>query len=301
MLRYVDHVILGVDDLDAAARDYGATLGFAVSAGGVHPGMGTRNRLIVLDPTYVELIARVPGVEVSPLSPVGAMLNRGPGPIGFALASDDIERDVEAMRGRGLSVDGPVEGRLEWSPGQGRGWRTARLVGSDAWRLPFIIQHDAEGRERLKKIAAPDPLKAHPSGVMSVPRVVVAVHDLQAGLHVYERIFDLSHDEESDDVMLEARTARLPLAIGAIVLAAPRVEGLGPIARGLAMQGEGLFSVSLAVDDLPRAVNLWRGGGIGVRVHEPRGWLEAAYPDPARLHGARLELVPARTDSEERQ
>jgi len=90
MLRYVDHAIIGVDDLDAAAHDYAGTLGFAVGSGGVHPGMGTHNRLIVLDPEYVELLARVPGAEVSPLSPVGAMLRRAPGCVGFALGSDDI-------------------------------------------------------------------------------------------------------------------------------------------------------------------------------------------------------------------
>ncbi len=299
MLHYVDHVILSVDDLGGAARDYATTLGFAVCAGGVHPGMGTQNRLIVLDPTYVELIARTPGAEVSPLSPIGAMLRRGPGPIGFALASDDIDADVAAMRGRGLTVDGPVDGRLEWSPGQGRGWRTARLVEPEAWRLPFIIQHDAEGIERLRKIAAPDPLTPHPLGAVAVPHVIVAVRDLQEGLGAYERVFGLRHDER-DDAMLEAHTARLPLATGAIVLASPRGEGVGPIARGLAARGDGLYSIALTIDDLPRAVDLLRGAGVGVRVHEPRGWLEGAYPDPARLHGARLELVPAGPNVEER-
>jgi hypothetical protein len=90
--------------------------------------------------------------------------------------------------------------------------------------------------------------------------------------------------------MLRARTVRLPLPQGAIVLAAP-LEGDGPLARGLAAQGEGLFSIAIAVDDLQRAVADLRGRGVGVRVEEPDGVLVAARPDPASAHGARLELV----------
>ena len=90
--------------------------------------------------------------------------------------------------------------------------------------------------------------------------------------------------------MLRARTVRLPLPQGAIVLAAP-AEGDGPLARGLAAQGEGLFSLAIAVDDLQGAVNDLRGRGVSVRVEETDGVLVAARPDPVSAHGARLELV----------
>ena len=82
MLRYVDHAIIGVADLAAAARDYEALLGVAVSPGGTHPGAGTHNRLVVLDPAYIELIARLPGAdpEAALVSPVAPMLARLPGP-----------------------------------------------------------------------------------------------------------------------------------------------------------------------------------------------------------------------------
>ena len=80
VLRYVDHAIIAVADLDAAARDYEQLLGFAVSAGGAHPGAGTQNRLIVLDPAYIELIARLPGASLGEPSPVTPMFARAPGP-----------------------------------------------------------------------------------------------------------------------------------------------------------------------------------------------------------------------------
>ena len=297
MLRYVDHAIIGVADLDAAAHDYTDRLGFAVCAGGVHPGMGTQNRLIVLDPEYIELLARVPGAEVSPLSPVGAMLRRAPGCVGFALGSDDIEADIAAMRERGLAVDGPIEGRLETAPGVARGWRTARprddaRLGTEAWRLPFLIEHDSAGRERLERIARPDGLRPHAVGARSLSHLIIAVRDLAASLRAYKLAFGLEPDDEGEDPMLRARTARLPLPRGALILAAP-LPGDGPLARGLRTRGEGLYSIGIAVDNLQGSIDAMRGQGIGVRVEEPEGIPIVARPDPAGTHGARLEFVQA--------
>lgn len=295
MLLYVDHAILGVDDLASAAHDYATRLGFAVSAGGTHP-TGTHNRLIVLDPEYLELIASMPGATLPPDSPITALFTRGPGVLGFALASDDIVEDTEAMRSRGLVVRGPRTGRLERADGTARGWHMAFLdadprLGTQAWRLPFIIQHDSAGAERLARLAAPDPPLPHPLGARDVAHVTVAVQDLAAGLRAYALAFGLQPDgDEGRDEMLHARTARLPLAHGAIVLAAP-LDGEGPLARGLRAQGEGLYSIALAVDDVQRAVDTLRGHGVGVRVEEPAGVLVSARPDLASTHGARLELL----------
>jgi len=300
VLRHIDHVILGVADLTRAARDYAEGLGFAVSAGGAHPGLGTQNRLIVLDPEYVELITRLPGHTpgTTASSPITAMFARASGAIGFALASDDIEADVAAMRARGVPASGPVAGRLEGPHGTARGWRMAHVdddagLGADPWRLPFVIQHDSAGQERLSHIAQPDGLRPHPIGATHLAEVTVAVRDLSAGLRSYALAFGLEpDDEEGEDATLGARTIRLPLERGAIVLAAP-LDGDGPLARGLAAHGEGLYSVAVAVADLQGAVDCIRGRGIGVRVEEPEGVLAAARPDTRSTHGARLALVQA--------
>lgn len=297
MVRYVDHAIIAVNDLEAAARDYEARLGFAVSAGGTHPAMGTRNRLVVLDPEYMELIARTPGTTLAPTSAVTPMFTRAPGTIGFALACDDITAELEAIRARDLTVHGPREGRLEGPGGTARGWRMAAIeddprLGVEAWRLPFLIQHDSAGEERRRRLTAPDGPRPHSLGARGLAHVTVAVSDLAAGLRAYALAFGLEPEgEEGRDEMLQARTARLPLAHGAIVLAAP-LSDQGPLARGLSAQGEGLFSVAVAVDNLQSAVDGLRGRGAGVRVEEPDGVLVAARPDLTCTHGARLELVP---------
>src|SRR5581483_9281212 len=192
-------------------------------------------------------------------------------------------------------VHGPTQGRLDGPGGSGRGWRAASIaeaLGLEPRSLPFVIQHDSAGQERLRRIAAPEGPRTQANGARRLSQVTVAVHDLANGLRAFAQAFGLQPDQQGEDTMLRARTARLPLAQGSIVLAAP-LPGDGPLARGLHAHGEGLFSAAIMVDDLPGAVNALRGRGVGVRVEEPEGALVAARPDYLSAHGARLELVRA--------
>src|SRR5437660_1356671 len=53
----IDHLILAVDDLDAAAVQLTERTGLAVVPGGVHPAWGTRNVIVPLGGAYLELVA----------------------------------------------------------------------------------------------------------------------------------------------------------------------------------------------------------------------------------------------------
>ena len=56
MLTALDHIIIGVNDLEQAEAVFSQQLGLAVSGGGIHPSSGTANRIIVIGDTYLELI-----------------------------------------------------------------------------------------------------------------------------------------------------------------------------------------------------------------------------------------------------
>ncbi|MCW2985323.1 MAG: hypothetical protein JWR63_2893 [Conexibacter sp.] len=55
----IDHLVLAVTDLDAAAARLTAATGLAVTPGGEHPDWGTRNRIVPLGRGhgYLELVA----------------------------------------------------------------------------------------------------------------------------------------------------------------------------------------------------------------------------------------------------
>src|SRR2546427_2770652 len=108
MLTAIDHIIIGVNDLERATAIFGQRLGLAISGGGIHPSGGTANRIIVIGDTYLELIAvRAPAeAQQSMLE----RLARGDGYLNFVLTSNDIEADTAAMAHRGVSVIGPTPG-----------------------------------------------------------------------------------------------------------------------------------------------------------------------------------------------
>src|SRR4029079_11181928 len=64
----------------------------------------------------------------------------------FALASDDLDSDIAAVRARGLEIEGPLEGERLRPDGVRVAWRTAVPVDP---RLPFIIQDVTPRAQRI--------------------------------------------------------------------------------------------------------------------------------------------------------
>ncbi len=56
MLTALDHIIIGVNDLEQTTITFSEMLGLMPSGGGTHPSGGTANRIIVIGNTYIELI-----------------------------------------------------------------------------------------------------------------------------------------------------------------------------------------------------------------------------------------------------
>lgn len=107
MLTALDHVLVAVENLDAAIGTWARLLGRRPAWRGEHPGNGTRNALFRLENTYLELLS--PEGQ----GPVGDALRawlaeRGDGPLGLAFATDDAAGLREAFADRGLEP-GPVE------------------------------------------------------------------------------------------------------------------------------------------------------------------------------------------------
>ena len=137
----IDHVLIAVVDLAAAAREMEEHHGLASIEGGRHPGWGTANRIVPLGETYLELAAVVDEVEARQ-SVFGRWVASGAKisgqPIGWAVRVHDIE---DVGRRLGLTVRAgsrvtPNGDRLEW---RAAGMEEAAAEGF----LPFFIQWGA--------------------------------------------------------------------------------------------------------------------------------------------------------------
>ena len=135
----LSQVILGVRDLDEAARRIAAR-GLVVLDGGVHPGLGTANRIVPLGDAYFELLGMVDR-ELAARNPYGAALLRqiagGDRLVRWSLRTDDLDRVAAA---RGLTPEARSRRRPD---GTLLTWRAAGLSPSlaEGW-LPFFMQWD---------------------------------------------------------------------------------------------------------------------------------------------------------------
>ncbi|HEX9236076.1 MAG TPA: VOC family protein [Actinomycetota bacterium] len=134
---WIDHVILGVRDLEEASARLLDEMGLASVPGGRHLAWGTANQIVPLGPAYVELLAVVDR-EAAGRNDVGravmASVEAREGLLGWCLGTTDLE--AEAVK-RGLSV---AEGARELPTGETVRWRWAGFDRALAEpNLPFFI------------------------------------------------------------------------------------------------------------------------------------------------------------------
>jgi hypothetical protein len=161
----IDHVILAGPDLDALEESF-TRMGFHVTGGGEHPHLGTRNRIIILEDSYIELLAVTDPHRASPA--LQRFIADGGGWIGYALQSSDIAAETASMRAHGVDARGPTQGRLVAPDGSARGWRVTMIGSDDLWEaafpIPFLIQHDTTGEIHRHELAGPGGLAPHANG-----------------------------------------------------------------------------------------------------------------------------------------
>ena len=106
----IDHVIIGVHDLEAARRIY-TRLGFTVSPRGRHLGRGTANYCMMFDADYLELRGIVDASQFT--DDLDRFLERGEGLNGVVFSTPNFCRASWAMRtllspGTGLASPPPL-------------------------------------------------------------------------------------------------------------------------------------------------------------------------------------------------
>lgn len=274
----IDHVIVAARDLSALEAAF-TRLGFFVTGGGTHPHLGTRNRIIILEEGYIELLGIADLAKVSPVL-TRRLATAAAGWVGFALQSDDIVAESEAMRARGVDVRGPQPGRLVAPGGMSRSWRVTTIGSDDLWAaaqpLPFLIQHDATGEQHRTELAGEGGLTSHANGAQRLGAVYLTVRNLEASAAAYARAYGLrpSGDMSRHDEYLVAETQDLPLAALGERLVLTRPTANGPAQARLDGTGEGVCAVSVVVGSRSATEDMLRSRGIGCTVSGGNIWVD---------------------------
>lgn len=144
----VDHLILGVSDLDVGVAWFDRLTGVKPVFGGVHPGVGTRNALASLGgKRYVEILAPDPAqtdfqfrIDVRKLSE--------PRLVNWAAATADVETVAKKGTATGYPLFGPRAGSRARPDGKTLRWELLGVMhdleanGVDP--IPFFIEWAAD-------------------------------------------------------------------------------------------------------------------------------------------------------------
>lgn len=118
-----------------------------------------------------------------------------------------------------------------------------------------------------------------------VHHLVVRVHDLDAAVSSYNKIFGFEPDLANSD-QLKARQAFYRFDNGTFVELIQPLEESSPIAGPLAKLGEGIHTVALSVDDRAATANALDEAGVRT--------IAGAFVHPGSSHGVLLQLAEVR-------
>ena len=274
----IDHLIVGVRDLEAARARY-ARLGFNSTPRGRHVGWGTANYCVMFEHDYLELLGIVDPTQFS--NGLDRFLAEREGLLSVALGSRDTAATHAAWQAAGLAPEPPKAlGRLLEADGSSIELRFRNVMLAPAamagLRL-FALEH-----------LTPEPMRrpawlAHPNGAKAIRSCTIAVSDVAPLAEALRRLFGSAAITETDNVVA-AHTGH-----GVILVAPPEDAMLIHPLLDLPdhLPEPVMAAMTLEVIDPDRAAAFLRLQGVPF-TRSPSG--DVLVP-PGEANGVALELV----------
>ena len=284
-LKRIDHIVALVADLDAAFAIYTERLGLPISWQ-VESKEGWRSSALWLGNASLELLEPSPPADGAFFQ--RALDSRGEGLFLVAFEPPDLDYSVRALRNRGSQVADPIASGVMDSNRTGglRGYRTAFISRrSTAGLNSFLCQYDSPFQPLDGGAGA---LK-----VKKLDHVIIATEDLDDAVGVWERNLGLKPDTALNHPLGAGfKVARLPVGDVFLELVQP-VDKEGRFYEQFRQRGEGLFSISVEVEDLDGAVSYLRGNNVKVSDPEASIWPGArlARINHEYTHGVSIQLI----------
>lgn len=149
-LSRIDHIILGVNDLQKGIEEFERLTGVKAVYGGAHPGRGTHNALVSLGGShYLEILAPNPedGGDPSWIGDLKGLASLTP--VGWAARGEDLPALRQALENQGIETGEVRPGARDRPDGTRLAWKTLNFPPSAHALLPFFIEWE--------------PATAHPS------------------------------------------------------------------------------------------------------------------------------------------
>jgi hypothetical protein len=231
MIQGIDHLVIVVNDLQRACKDY-EQLGFTVVPGGRHP-VGSHNALISFaDGSYIELIAFYrDALEHRWWAP----LQKGERFVDFCLQTDDLEGDTAKLRASGVTINAPVPWSRTRPDGYELKWLLSLATGNHRGVAPFLIQDLTPREERVPRQFE------HANGATGIERATIVVGEIWTIGQWYKGLLGVEGEQFKDTLGGGIRFKTGPHVLQFIMPADPK----GPLIDWLRTYGPSPYSAVL--------------------------------------------------------
>ena len=184
MISTLDHIILAVENLNEAEKNYKKIFGIDPVWRGEHKELGTANVIFNLENTYLELLsANGDGLGA-------ALVNHylekdGEGLIGIVFGTNDLNEVAKSIKDKGFNIGDITEGEgTNSDESEKRKWKNLFLPPELTRGLfSFIIQHTDGNLPSSKHVIQ--------SAVNKLDHIVINTNDADGFIEIYKNVFGL--------------------------------------------------------------------------------------------------------------
>ena len=184
MISSLDHIILAVEDIQDAEKNYKNILGIEPSWRGLHKELGTANVIFNFKNTYLELLsAEGKGVGADLVN--DSIKKNGEGLAGIVLNTKDINKASKRLKDLGFLVGDVFTGEgKNKDTNDIRNWKYLFLPQELTRNLfLFLIEHT--------KGILPQDEKFPPGSINKLDHVVINTNDADGFINIYQDIFNI--------------------------------------------------------------------------------------------------------------
>ena len=248
----IDHVLIAVRDLKDTA-DVFNNLGFTVTPEGLHPGRGSRNRLVVFENDYLELISITDPTLPLFRPNMAVFLESRQGIFIFSMGTSDVQKVFLETKASGLKINEPIYGARHSAGGDMEySWHQSEI---DLHEFPgsqtFFIQHDHSIKQRYKY---PPNAWDHENGSLGIYNLTLVVDDAMECARQWASMLDLEISFSGDIDALSAKRVSVAFDNCTLDFLSPTSDGV--IQDFLTEYGGGPYSMAIKVKDLQKVRNL---------------------------------------------
>ena len=184
MISSLDHIILAVEDLKDAEKNYKNILGIEPSWRGLHKELGTANVIFNFKNTYLELLS-AEGEGVGADLVKESIKKNGEGLAGIVLNTKDISKASKKLKDLGFLVGDVLTGEgKNKDTNDIRNWKYLFLPQELTRNLfLFLIEHT--------KGILPQDEKFPPGSINKLDHVVINTNDADGFINIYQDIFNI--------------------------------------------------------------------------------------------------------------